>query len=437
MIGSRAGAPPVSLPLGYLVTAAAAFLLAALALPWLAAELAGHYYHPRVIALTHTVGLGWITLTIMGASYQLLPVVLERPLWSVRLARWQFVAVTAGLAGMVSHFWLGRWAGLAWAAALVALGVAAHVANVALSLRGLSRVTFTARCFLLALAAVGLTAVLGLLLAANRLWGILPGPVFGPLAAHFHLALLGWITPMILGVAARIYPMFLLAPETAGGAAATQLWGLGLGVPGVALGLLGVPGLLVPGALGVTAALLAHAALVAGVVRDRRRPALDWGLRFVLTGTALLLPGIGVGLALALDLVAGPRWALAYAALALGGWVSLTIVGMALKIVPFLVWYRAYGSRVGREPVPTVAQLAWPGGEAAAYAGLVGGVIGLAAALAVGSIPGIALAGALLAGGAVVFMAVLVRVLRHLAAAPPGSPGPPAERTVPVEATAR
>ena len=30
--------------------------------------------------------------------------------------------------------------------------------------------------------------------------------------------------------------------------------------------------------------------------------------------------------------------AVAYAVIVLGGWVSLTIAGMMLKIVPFLVW---------------------------------------------------------------------------------------------------
>ena len=72
--------PSVTLPLRYLVAATVAFALAALGVPWLARELTGHYYHPRVLALTHTVTLGWITLTIMGASYQLVPIVLGRPI---------------------------------------------------------------------------------------------------------------------------------------------------------------------------------------------------------------------------------------------------------------------------------------------------------------------------------------------------------------------
>jgi cbb3-type cytochrome oxidase subunit 1 len=86
-------------PLTYLVCAAVAFLAAAQGVAWLAPEPAGHYYHPRVLALTHTVTLGWVTLAIMGASYQLIPIVLEREIWSERLARWQLavlvVAVTA------------------------------------------------------------------------------------------------------------------------------------------------------------------------------------------------------------------------------------------------------------------------------------------------------------------------------------------------------
>ena len=76
----------VQLPLAYLGTAAAAFALAGVALPGLGAELAGHYYHPRLLALTHVLALGWITLAIFGATYQLVPVVIERPLWSDRLA---------------------------------------------------------------------------------------------------------------------------------------------------------------------------------------------------------------------------------------------------------------------------------------------------------------------------------------------------------------
>ena len=108
-------------PLGYLVCAAVAFVVGAVGTVWLAPELTGHYYHPRLLALAHTVTLGWITLAIMGASYQLMPIVLERPIWSERVARWQLAILAVALTGMVAHFYLGTWPGLAVAAGLLAI----------------------------------------------------------------------------------------------------------------------------------------------------------------------------------------------------------------------------------------------------------------------------------------------------------------------------
>ena len=117
---------------------------------------------------------------------------------------------------------------------------------------------------------------------------------------------------------------------------------------------------------------------------------------------------------MATDRLAGPRVALAYAVLILGGWVSLTIVGMMLKIVPFLVWYRVYSPRAGREPVPTLAQLSWPRAEGLAYGLLTGGVVLLAATVLVGEVAWIRAAGTMLALGALAFAAALARVLGYL-----------------------
>jgi hypothetical protein len=416
------------LPLSYLVTATVAFVLAALAVPWLAPALAGHYYQPRVLALTHTVTLGWITLTIMGASYQIVPIVLGRPIWSERLARWQLGLTATGIAGLVGHFFIAEWSGLLWSAGLVTFGVGLHLVNALLSVRGMAAWTFTARLVALAHVGLALTALFGMLLGLDKVVRVLPGQLFPNLHAHVHLALLGWVLPMVIGVAARVYPMFLLAREPAGWPGRVQLWGIGLGVPAVVLGILASRVLLLAGALAVAAAVIAHGAWVHAMVRGRRRPALDWGLRFVLSGTLALLPATVLGLALALDLLAGPRAALAYAALALGGWASLTIAGMMLKIVPFLVWYRAYGPRAGREPVPSLPDLGWPAGERLAWGLLTLGFAVLAGALALGDATWIRGAGLLVAAGALAFAATLGRVLHHLMPCARGRVVAPASR---------
>ncbi|HET7340005.1 MAG TPA: hypothetical protein VFL90_00975 [Methylomirabilota bacterium] len=414
MPASAARGPSALLPLAYLVVATLAFLTAAVATPMLAPELAGHYYHPRVLALTHTVTLGWITLTIMGASYQIVPIVLGCAVWSERLARWQLGFMTAGVAGMVGHFFIGQWNGLVWAAGLVALGVAAHLLNVALTVRSLGRWTFTARLVALGHVGLALTTVAGLVLGLDKLLHVLPGSLFDNLHAHVQLALLGWVLPMVIGVAARVYPMFLLAREPQGWPGRVQLWGLTLGVPATVVGIVESRALLAAGALAVAAAVAAHLGWIVAMVRDRKRPALDWGLRFALTGAVALVPAAALGLAMAFDLAGGPRVALTYAALALGAWASLTIAGMLLKIVPFLVWYRAYSGRVGRERVPMLADLSWPAAEGVAWALLTAGFAGLTVALLAGDPAWIRAAGITLAAGALVLGATLAHVVHHL-----------------------
>ena len=102
---------------------------------------------------------------------------------------------------------------------------------------------------------------------------------------------------------------------------------------------------------------------------------------------------------------------------------------MMLKIVPFLVWFRVYGSRGGKVPVPTLAQLSWPRLEGAAYALLTAGFIGLAGAVASGSAGSIRAAGVILSLGALAFGAALARVLWHLIPRRARRPGqPPATR---------
>jgi hypothetical protein len=403
-----------TLPLACLVAASFAFVLGALALPWLTTELAGHYYHPRLLALTHTITLGWITLTIMGASYQLLPIVLERPVWSERLAWWQLAAFVAGVVGIVGHFAIGQWTGFVWSAAFLLLAVGAHVVNAGLSIAR-ARPSFTARMMAIALAGLALTALFGAALGAHKVWPFLPVELFPLLHAHVHLALLGWVLPMVLGVGARVYPMFLLAPEPADGGAERQLLGVVVGVPLVAGGLvLERPGIVVVGTALVAAAVAAHLLWLRAMVRAAKRPRLDWGLRFVIAGAAFLMGAAALGIAIALDLARGPHLALAYGILALGGWASLTIVGMLLKIVPFLVWFRVYGPRVGRGPLPTLPELSWPRAEGAAFALLTTGTAALAGAVAVGEPSILPYATLAVALGALAFAASLARVLRHL-----------------------
>ena len=411
-------APSPMLPLGFLAVAALAFALATLALPWLGDALTGHYYHPRILALTHTLTLGWITVAILGASYQLIPIVLERPVWSERLGRWELALITLGVIGVVGHVAIASWSGFVWSAALVAAGVMLHVVNTALTLRGLEHRSFTASMLVMGFAGLVLTTAFGAALGIEHVRTFLPGDFFARLHAHVHLALLGWVLPVVLGVSAHVYPLFVLAPRPGRRVIGAQAWGLALGVPAVVIGLLTAPALAAAGALAIATAVAAHLVWMVSLLRASRRPAFDWALRFLVAGGAYLALTAALGVALAIGAAGGPRWALTYGVLGLGGWVSLTIVGMMLKIVPFLVWYRAYAPLAGRAPVPGLADLRWPAMEAVAFVGLTGGVAGLAAAVALGHAAAIRAASVVVLVGGLGFAAGLVSILHHLVPCP-------------------
>ena len=64
--------------------------------------------------------------------------------------------------------------------------------------------------------------------------------------------------------------------------------------------------------------------------------------------------------------------------------------------------------------MPTLAQLSWPAGERLAYGLLTAGTLALAATVAAGEPTAIAVTGAMVSVGALVFAAALGRTLLHL-----------------------
>ena len=66
--------------------AALSFLTAATLLFKFSDDFKGHYFQPHILAITHTMALGWGTMMILGASHQLVPVMVEGKLYSNFLA---------------------------------------------------------------------------------------------------------------------------------------------------------------------------------------------------------------------------------------------------------------------------------------------------------------------------------------------------------------
>src|SRR6516165_10910388 len=84
--------------------------------------VAGFFYHAWLIGLVHMVTLGWITFSILGAIYIVGPLALRMDMPARRLDYAAYACAAIGLIGMVGHFWIQEYAGMAWSAATVAIG---------------------------------------------------------------------------------------------------------------------------------------------------------------------------------------------------------------------------------------------------------------------------------------------------------------------------
>lgn len=361
---------------------------------------------PRNVAVTHGIVIGWLTTTIMGATYQLGPVVMGGDLLSVRMARWQLVlhVVSVGLFIWALSEWEVRWMGAAGAGLYVSLAL--YAVNIGVALRrgrswSLPRGFVMASTGFLAVAMTFGLTYLGTLQPEHAWFGI----TLGRLSAHAHLGLVGWLALTVMGVGYQLVPMFNVINQ-----AKPRFGWLVLGVTGSATALFVVWIFLDPPA-GVRVALVALLAVgpalwgidQAWLMSRRAKRRVDIQGRATYVALAFLGLTIALGLAAALGtpLTSNDepaRWLLAYGAAGTLGWVGSTLIGNSYKILSFLIWFHRYRPLVGREPVPVATEIY---SESAATAVLVANgvcVLLLAGAAVTGSTELLRAGGVLLAG---------------------------------------
>jgi hypothetical protein len=108
------------------------------------------------------------------------------------------------------------------------------------------------------------------------------------------------------------------------------------------------------------------------MLRARKRPVLDWGLKTFLIAVAMLIPACLLALVLSWPTLPLNQFFSmlenVYGFLGLFGVVTLAILGMLHKILPFLVWFGVYSPHVGRAQLPLTSQMVSERAQAAGLA---------------------------------------------------------------------
>lgn len=338
--------PPRVLPLLYLGTAHAALVLACVCAAAWPQAIAGFFYHPWMAALVHMVTLGWITMSILGVLYIIAPLGLRMALPAQRGDYWAYAGVVIGLIGLVSHFWIQEFSGMAWSAGTATAGVLYVMVRVLANIR--RSAAHRAVKLHVALAAANLlgAALLGTLLGFDKVYHFLPGFVLTNVFAHAHLAAIGWATMMVVGVGYHMLPMVLPAemPRRTSLYASAIL--LEAGVAGLFVGLLlqsawaRLGGVLIVCGL---ASFAGHVIVMLGQPKPRsvRTATPDFAVWHVGSAGVCLVAAACLGLVL---LFAPPsEWrlqvAVVYGLVGLVGFLAQMILGMEMRILPMYASY--------------------------------------------------------------------------------------------------
>lgn len=344
--------PSSAIPIAY-YTYAHAGLAAALLVLLIAPALPGaSFYHPRMVAIVHLLTLAWLSGSILGSFYIVGPLALRLPMparWPDWLAFGSFVV---GTTGMVSHFWLNTYDGMAWSAGLVSAGIAWVAWRAG---RGLPRsaapwpvALHVALAFLNMLAA----AILGILIGVDRTRNVFGVSPLAAMFAHAHLAAVGWATMMVVGLSYRLIPMMLPAAMPTGGAVGLSAVLIESGLAVLVVTLLGAPAWVPLGAGLITAGLASFVVQIRRTLKRRlpRPPMLplrDWSTWQTHMALLWLLTATGLGIALSIGVPAGRRLTLMwiYGVAGLVGFLAQIVVGMQGRLVPLYAWYRAYDAK--------------------------------------------------------------------------------------------
>lgn len=322
--------------------------------------LMGGYFEPHILAIVHTAALAWGTMVIFGAAYQLLPVICESDLYSEKAGISSYFFLIAGATCLIVCFWIfhpGFWmitggslvlvAGLLYfynVLTTVGAGFWKHIQKLFL---------FTSALWLL------ITMSIGLLLAINLKYPfILSQSHLEILKLHAHAGLAGWFLELIVGISAKLVPMFLLSHIKK-----DHLLRMAYFLINAGLVLFLLDGYF----FGPSFRYLIYAAFVVGgivfwmlYIREAYKHKIkkpDFSIKH--TFLAFLSLGIALALIPVVFYANNGKWVILYGLFVFIGWISSIILGMTFKTLPFIVWNNTYRMLNGKMKIPLPKDLLW------------------------------------------------------------------------------
>ena len=172
------------------------------------------YFNTKILAITHMAILGWATMIVFGALYQLIPVVFETSLYSEKLAKFTFWLFGFSILFLSYTFWVAAFSTLLIYASLITFSaLLLFVVNVILSYKNSKKKNISSKFVITAILWLAATEFVGTLIAFNFKFNFLSEIHLHYLKIHATIGLLGWFLLLIIGVGSILIPMFLVSHQ--------------------------------------------------------------------------------------------------------------------------------------------------------------------------------------------------------------------------------
>ncbi len=333
--------PSKRVTIPYYFTAALSFVLTTVLCLISAPDFAGHFFQPKLLAITHLAVLGWATMVIFGASNQLAPVIAGQRLYSERLSVIVLIIKISGIALLVLAFWNFTFTWHTYAGGgLILTAVGLHAINIYNTVKK-EEENIISNFIVAAHAWLFITAMIGLMLLIHLRFPFLPQEHLTYLKVHANIGIAGWFLQLVIGVSARLIPMFLLSrrEETKWLRVTYYMLNTGLIVFFINGWLLHSEWLKNLSILALLPGLFFYIRYIRACYKSAMRRQTDQGMKQ--TFLALSLLSIPFILLFVISLSNGniaPNLATAYGFSFFGGFISTIIMGQTFKTLPFIVW---------------------------------------------------------------------------------------------------
>lgn len=317
-----------------------------------------HFFNPELLAITHLLVLGWITMIIFGALYQLLPVIMEVKLHSESFAIASFIMLGLGTILLAFAFWQFSFGAIMFVAAtFVVVAVGLFVANVLFTAHSSTKKVIE-RTFIVTSAIWLLFTVLaGLTLAINQVHPFFKTSQIELLKLHAHAGIVGWFIQLIIGVSSKLLPMFMVSHHVNTRKLTIAYYAINIGlIAGLVSLFLQIRFGVMLSAIIIVPGILSYLSFIYEAYTKRVKKQLDIGMKQTAFSFLILV----IPFFLLFSLLFNFKFlnnltiplSVAYGSAIVLGFITSLVMGQTYKTLPFIVWLKVYRGRIGKVVLP-------------------------------------------------------------------------------------